>query len=179
MTHRLADLTIGDISADWTGTSEEERRIIVRILKFEATPRAIVEFAKKCDRLSDYGYWFLLGTLWVNYAGYSDLNLWRRLFSSKRPNRETSLMKPSELGPFRCLPQDVMVYRAHRPDETDWLSYTLSPVVAAKMAAHRPGSEIRVHWIAREKIIALFLRRAEAEVIVLDKPCIQKDPNDR
>ena len=93
-----------DISPDFR-PNMRDARIIKGILKHEATPRAIERFARDANDLTDYAYWFTLGTLWVSYTGWSDLALWKRLFSSKRRNRETSLMKPSELDVLRALPE--------------------------------------------------------------------------
>ncbi len=74
------------------------------LIKFEGTGAAIVRFAELADGLSDYAYWFILGTLWVSYSGGSDLDLWKRLFASPRRLRKVSLMKPDEYRAFKALP---------------------------------------------------------------------------
>lgn len=108
------------------------------MIRLEQTPEAVRRFAELCAGLSDYGYWFQLSTLWVSYTGWSDLALWRQLFGSERPGRRQCIMKPSELEALERLPNMLTVYRAHRPGETDWLSFTLS-LDKAQMFAHKRG----------------------------------------
>lgn len=157
-----------NISPDWKGSTREERRILQGVLAKEATPGAIRHFAKHCSRLGDYWYWFTLSTLWVSYSGHSDLALWKRLLSAPRKGRETSLMKPDEQEAYRALPDAVMAYRAHREGETDWISFTLDPVTAARFAAERGVTEVAQWSVPKRDIVALFLRRGEQELIVLD-----------
>ena len=157
-----------NISPDWQGSTRRERRIINRLLKFEETPKAIQYFAKHCDHLSDYWYWFVLGTLWVSYTGHSDLNLWRKLFNSKISNCSSSLMKPDELAIFKRFPAVFVVYRAHRKDEKDWISYTLSPKRAALFAVRR-NMEIAAYEVKKLDILSYFARRGEDEILILDK----------
>lgn len=163
-----------NISPDWQGSTDEEQRIIQRILKFAETPRAITEFDRKAHRLSDYWYWFTLSTLWVSYTGWSALDTWRKLLSSDRANRATSLMKPDEYRCFQALPDEVTVYRAHRPGETDWIAYTLNPQIAARFARERGVSQITEYTLPRTAILALFLRRGEYEVLSLDRAAARK-----
>jgi len=157
-----------NISPDWKGSTREERRVLQGVLDREATPAAIRYFSKHCSRLGDYWYWYTLSTLWVSYSGHSDLNLWKRLLSSSRKGRETSLMKPDELKAYQALPDVVMAYRAHRDGEKDWISFTLNPVTAARFAAERGVTEVSEWQIFKRDILALFLRRGEGELIVLD-----------
>lgn len=157
-----------DISPNFR-PSKGDSEVAVRLIRHEATPRAIRIFSNECHRLSDYGYWFFLSTLWVSYSGWSDLALWKRLFSSDRPGRETGLMKPSEVTFWRQLPEQFHAYRAHRPGEADWISYALDPHKATEFALRRGVSEISEYLINKGDALGLFLRRGETEVIVLDK----------
>lgn len=157
-----------DISPDWR-PDKQDARIIRQILEHEATPQAIQVFARHAWKLTDYAYWFTLGTLWVSYTGWSDLALWKRLFSSKRRNRETSIMKPSELEVLHALPNMVTLFRAHRPDEDDWIAYTISPIKAAEFALRRDVRVVHQYEVPKTEILALFLRRGEMEALVLDR----------
>lgn len=157
-----------DISPDFSW-NKKDLQTINKILPHEATPEAIKLLARYAWRLTDYGYWFLLSTLWVSYCGWSDLEEWKRLFASARPNRETSIMKPSELAVFRSLGESLTVFRAHRPGEQDWMSYTLSPVEAAKFARRRDVDKVSEYRVAKSDIICFFMRRGEHEVLVLDR----------
>lgn len=145
-----------------------DAQIAAELLKHEGTPRAITRFAELHEHLTDYAYWFLLGTQWVSYSGWSDLNLWKRLFRSCRPKRASSIMKPSELIEFNKLPKWITAYRAHRLGETDWISYTLGREIAERFARERGVSEIVAYELQKKDCIALFLRRDEQEIIMLD-----------
>jgi len=158
-----------NISEDWKGSTNKERCVAKRLLELEGTPEAIKYFAEKRTDLSDYWYWFLLGTLWVSYSGHSDLNLWRELFGADRPNRETSLMKPDELREFRAFLERFGVFRAHRENETDWISYTCSFACVAKFAAMRENGSVKAYLVDKSDVIAYFTRRGEGEVLMLNK----------
>lgn len=159
---------LSNISPDWTGSTRAERRTIKAILEREATPGAIRYFARHSRKLGDYWYWFVLGTLWVSYTGHSDLATWRKCFCASRRNRSSSLMKPDELALYHQLPDVVTAYRAHRPGEIDWLSYTLDPRIAVRFAFERGVPEIKEWAIEKTDVLALFTRRGEQEILVLD-----------
>jgi len=144
--------------------------VIQRIVTHAKTPEAITAFSRECHKLSDYCYWFTLGTLWVDYTEWSDLQRWKWLFSSRRPNRQTSLMKPSEFRQFVALPDGpVHLFRAHRPGEDDWISYTLDLDVARRFAAWRSVAQVHVYKAFRRDMLCLFTRRLESEVLILDR----------
>lgn len=166
-TQRDVDKLI-DVSPDFVANRYDAMILDKKILPYAETPKAIRRFNTEQHGLSDYGYWFTLGTLWVSYTGWSDLDLWKRLFRSTRPNRDTSLMKPSELQVFRELPDPITAYRAHRTGETDWISYTLSAVKAGVFARQRGVTEIVEYRIAKTQALCLFLRRHEFEVLSLE-----------
>lgn len=167
-----AEKVARDISPDFIWNAEDAS-IFEQLLWREGSPSAIQFFARHQRRLTHYGYWFGLGTLWVHYTGFSDLTLWRRLFSSDRPHRETSLMKPSELVAFRALPDRMTVYRARRPGETDWINYTLDRRIAERLATARHGP-IKQYWVQRRNVLALFLRRGELEILVLNPALVEE-----
>lgn len=155
-----------DISPDFVPNAKDSR-VINELLKYEGTPDAITNFARVCHLLTPYSYWFVLGTLWVSYSGWSDLRLWKRLFKGIHPSRETSLMKPSELVEYRQLPDVITAYRAHRIGEADWISYTLSPEIAARFARERDVMTVTEYQLRKRDVIALFLRRGEQELLML------------
>lgn len=154
--------------------SDADSKIIKSILEYEGSPEAILRFEELSEQLSDYVYWFLLSTLWVSYTGYTELSLWKRLFSSSRANKSISLMKPDELRELKKLPNKILAYRVHRKDETDWIAYTLDFDVALRFAKERETDEITVYKIKKNNILSLFLRRGEFEVLVLDKDRAQQ-----
>lgn len=140
-----------------------------KLVELEKTPEAIRYFSGKASGLTDYAYWFFLSCLWVSYSGFSDLELWKELFSSNRPKKKKSIMKPSELKAFENLPWFVTVYRAHRKGEEDCIAYTLNKNTAFRFARERNVKAIKEYKVKKKDIEALFLRRGEDEVIILDK----------
>lgn len=140
-----------------------------QLIAREGMPEAITYFAEHCGSLTDYGYWFMLGTLWVTYTGFSDLRLWKELFSAERRHREACIMKPSELRLYKMLPYYVTAYRAHRAGETDWISYTLDLDKAKQFANCRDVHEVKEYRIRKRDVLAYFTRRGENELLVLDK----------
>jgi hypothetical protein len=163
-------IPFSNISPFFNGTTEQESKAIRRILDLEGTPGAIQEFDRSQGELGDYWYWFCLSTLWVSYTGFSELDMWKRLFSAERPNRAQCLMKPTEYRALMTGPDEITVYRAHRPNETDWIAYTLNAQIAAtRFAVQRGVDEIKAYGVRKEDVLALFLRRGEDEVLVLDK----------
>ncbi|MEI8659230.1 hypothetical protein [Vibrio sp. Hal054] len=147
----------------------KDSKIVSKLLRYEGTGRAIVEFDKHKSKLSDYAYWFMLSTLWVSYTGFSDLKLWKKLFSSNRAHRKHSIMKPSEVITYDELPDRLTVFRAKRPNESDCIAYTLDVNVAIQWALRREVDTIHCYTVAKADVLALFLRRNESEVIVLEQ----------
>lgn len=158
---------MNDISPDWNGCTAPEQRVIELILGLEGTPLAVLAFDKHKHVFDNYWYWFVLSTLWVSYSGWSDLQLWKRLFRSGRPRRNTSIMKPSEWEAFKSLPECFTAYRAHRPDESDWISYTLDRPLAEQWVQQR-GGYLRMYQLRKRDCLALFLRRGEREILMLE-----------
>ncbi|WP_391560630.1 hypothetical protein [Robertmurraya sp.] len=156
-----------DVSPNFT-YNKIDAEIGTNLLKYEATPNAVIYFSEQCRHLTNYAYWFYLSTIWVSYSGHSDLQLWKKLFRASRPKRANSIMKPSELEVFKKLPKYIMAYRAQRPGETDWISYTLDLHIAARFARERGVNEVVEYQLRKTDVIALFLRRGEQELLMLD-----------
>lgn len=154
-----------DITPDFVPNAYDSK-VAENILRFEGTPFAIHYFSNVHLRLTDSAFWFLLSTLWVSNTTGTDLKLWRRLFSSQRPKRRTSIMKPSELELSNRLPDKITAYRAHKEGETDWINYTIDHETAELFARINSG-EIVQYSIQKKDVIALFTRRGESEIIML------------
>ena len=155
-----------DVSPDFS-YNVVDARIGAMLVRLEKTAQAFEYFQAYSSQLTDYAYWFYLGTLWVSYNGWSDLDDWRQAFLSGRRHRKTSLMKPSEVVAFDQLPKHIHAYRAHRPGETDWMSYTLDIDTAKRFAQERGVSEIAEYRLNKRDVLALFLRRGEYELLSL------------
>lgn len=166
-------MTTQDVSKHFTSPTPISQFVAKLIITHEGTPKAIESFAEHAHKLDDYSYWFFLSTCWVGYSGHYDLANWKALFSSDRPLRKTCIMKPSEVKAFDYLPNVITVYRAHRPNETDWIAYTLNPEIAKRFARERGVTQIHKYKVNKRHVLALFLRRGEEEIIVLDKEIIK------
>lgn len=156
-----------DISPDFE-YDHKNAKLIQKILKKSESGDGVKAFCDCKSKLNDYSYWFMLGTLWVDSVDGASIALWKSLFSSKRKKRDSCLMKPSELRFLKKMADEVTVYRAKRKGEEDWLAYTLDPNFAAKMAFSRAVDVIHEYKVKKSDITAVFLRRGEAEVLVLD-----------
>lgn len=157
-----------DISPDWTYTTEIERKIIENLIERAGTSSAIAYFSKHKHELSDYWYWFELGGLWVIDPDRKNLKLWKKLFKADRPNRATSLMKPSELYLFEKLPNQFPIYAASEGEIIGNISYTIDPKVAQRLAKEKKSSKIIEYMGSKKDAIALFLRHNNAEIIFLE-----------
>lgn len=158
-----------DVSKYFTGSTPYEQCVGKGIIEREETPEAILYFDEKQAGLRDYAYWFFLSVCWVSYTGHSNLETWKRLFSSERSKRKHSIMKPSEVMAYETLPYFVTAFRAHRPGETDWIAYTLDEETVKRFARERCVDQYHVYRVKKRDILALFLRRGENEILVLDK----------
>lgn len=154
--------------------NQTDNLIIKKLLPYEGTPLAIVKFKEVCNELSDYAYWFMLSTLWVSYSGFSELELWKELFSSNRVNKSISLMKPDELSALKKLPNKLTVYRAHRENELDWIAYTLDKKIAERFARERGSSEVTTYKVKKSDVLAYFTRRGEQEIIIIDNKKVKR-----
>lgn len=152
----------------------KDSEIMRELIWMDGDPKSVEYFDQHSRELTDSAYWFGVSTLWVGSSNCADLETWKRLFSSNRPNRAISLMKPSELKALKKLPNKINLFRAQQPGETDWIAYSTSPAIAAKFAAMKGISEVSVFRVKKPNIAALFLRRGEYEVIVLDKRTVKE-----
>lgn len=157
-----------DVYSDFKRTIYNQK-VAKGIIEREETPEAVTYFAEVCDGLTDDAYWFFLSTIWVSYTGFSDLNLWKKLFSSTRRKQKQCIMKPSETKAFEHLPYFITIYRAHRVGEKDWIAYTLNIDTAIRFASERNVNQITEYKVKKRDVLALFLRRGEDEIIILDK----------
>lgn len=134
----------------------------------KAPERLIVEFSRLHRELSDYAFWFLLGMIWTRYPDPAHAETWSKLFLSERPERERSLMKPSELRFFHAMPKTITAYRPYDPDEHWVINYTPRIEVARRIATASGRSSIAAYSIPRENVIAYFDRRKTPEVIAVN-----------
>ena len=156
-----------NISADFE-RNERDSRLLKKLLRLDSPQRMLKEFDLIKSKLSDYCFWYMLGTLYIADTTNTDIRIWKKLFNSDRPRKATSLMKPDEYAAFLKLPDEIIVYRAANDGESQGLSYSLSLDVAKNMAILKNASHIKAYKVHKRYITALFLRRKESEVLVAE-----------
>lgn len=161
-------MTYLDISLNFKW-NDNDFKIAQKILEFGETSEVIKFFAANCDELTDHSYWFLLSMLWVSHTDLSDLKLWKKLFKSNRPKRKISIMSLSEVRSFNYLPCVIPIYRVHKENEKDWISYTLDKNIAFMFAKERGIDNIKEYKVNKKDVLAIFLRHGKYEAIVIDK----------
>ena len=157
--------------------NEGDQKIASTLLLYHTPKEQIAYFKEKSSAMSDSFYWFCLSTLWVDDPNGADIATWKQMFSARRSNKEISLMKPSELKTLKSLPNKITVYRAQKPDELDWISYTTSLKVLLQFARINRSTRTIRGTVKKRDITALFTRRDESEVLILDKKAIRNIEN--
>jgi hypothetical protein len=134
-------------------------------------PYRVEAFIKIADKLSDTDYWRLLSDIWIDTENqYAYLKEWKKLLSSKRPNRHY-MMEEEEDNILRSLADEVTVYRGCQKGlNEDGLSWSLDKS-KAKFFANRFGKKgiILERKIPKSDIVAVLLGRGESEVIWEEK----------
>jgi hypothetical protein len=134
-------------------------------------PYRVEAFIKIADQLSDTDYWRVLSDVWIDTENqYAYLKEWKKLLSSKRPNRHY-MMVEEEDNILRSLNDEVTVYRGCQKGlNEDGLSWTLDKS-KAKFFANRFGKKgiILERRIPKSDIVAVLMGRGESEVIWEDK----------
>ena len=153
---------------DWSRMDEAVLEEI--IAASELSPGTTLDiFIKYNSRLSHYGYWYMLGLLWNSFAGPRNdegrLNEWMKLFGHNRPKRNACLMKPDEATQLRNLPKKVKVYWDSK--RKTGISYRIEKATLP-VEPFNPKDYEAYAEIDRENIIALFNRRGETELIILN-----------
>lgn len=141
--------------------------------------RALLDFVGGINDLSPYGYWTLLGALYIHggYYNYVQPKQWRRLLSANIPHKGC-IMKPFEHKCLNFLPSKVICYRIHHPHEKDWISYTLSDWLVPKFVKdyreHDAFQSIEKFEVNKSDIDFYFGRNCEDEIIVLNKSKLKR-----
>lgn len=121
-----------------------------------------------------WGTWFrVLGEIW---SDCDNINVFapvlRARFTEHRDCWE-SMMTPSELEAYRALPDSVTLYRGCGPDNLFGLSWTTSPIVAAKFPTlNRYFQEVPLlitAQVPKQAVVAIKTDRNEEEVIAFVK----------
>ncbi|MGI8945446.1 MAG: hypothetical protein ACR2GL_04305 [Thermoleophilaceae bacterium] len=158
----------------------EKRRWSAYLLTFEGH-EALGAFLAMEDELDPPDYWRLLGDAWTAADAVApNLETWRRLFGSSRPDRD-HLMREAERPLLAALPDEVTAYRGHSHEGGERsLAWTLSRESAEKFA-HQFATSTDMGYptgvpmlatvtVPRAAILGLFQDRREGDVVILDLP---------
>jgi hypothetical protein len=126
------------------------------------------------DGLCHVDWWRSVARLWTGAespAGEGDR--WQAIWERAKlaPGARESLMDAQERAAYAALPAAVTVHRGFSGDDWRGLNWTLDRPRAAALARrlddlHGSGS-VATATVPREDVIALFLGRGDAEVVVL------------
>lgn len=158
-----------------------ERRAYDDYLYLFGSHERFKEFLTLRPFLKNEEYWPLLREVWImNEISMPHLDLWRRLFRSKRSQREL-LMQPEEHAALAQMPDEVTIWRgAGQEAGIPGLSWTLNEERAQFFAAYACGprrGHLTPGWqgtkpmvakaICRKNdILGYFVDRNEAEIVV-------------
>lgn len=140
-----------------------------RFVFLHERPYRLEAFVKIADKLPDAKYWSLLGSIWTDTEnGWQNLEQWKQLFSSSRPNRNF-LMDENEQFGFENLGETFKVYRGCQEGlNEDGISWTLRPEKAQWFANRfQKDGVVLEKVIAKQDAVALFIGRNESEVVVI------------
>lgn len=129
-------------------------------------------FWRIARELADPQYWALAGRVYVDSENVTEAwSLWQAIFADNRPGRE-HLMNEDERQALAALPETFPVWcGCTDPQKLDGLSWTVERRVAEwfarRYASLRQCEGFVVQGSARrEDVLAHFLRRNEAEVLL-------------
>lgn len=118
--------------------------------------------------MTNPAFWRMVAFVWVDSENiYQNLDNWVDLFESDRPSKD-SLMDDDELRVLRQLPDEVLVYRGHSPENLEGLSWSLSKHVAEQFAdrSMKGNPLVSQSAVSRDDIHAYFNVRGEQEVVI-------------
>lgn len=122
-------------------------------------------YLNECKNLSDERYWELLRTVWILCGKLENIEIFKLLFQSKRPQRHY-FSTPEEAKELREMPDSFTIYRACDEDNDGGISWTTSLHYAVKYKQMFDKKRILEATIEKSKVFAYINRNAEFEVIV-------------
>lgn len=128
---------------------------------------ALIEYA---PLMSDEAFWEEVAYVWCDTeTPYVNKPAWVRMFKVKRPGRH-GMMDEDEQEMLARMPREITVYRGHDGRSQNGLSWTLCPSKARWFAGRFINLDRRLPIVTKgvvylDKVIALFLRRGEFEIV--------------
>jgi hypothetical protein len=154
-----------------------EQREFFRYVHLHEKPYRLYGFLQIEEELSDQQYWSILGDVWTNIENISeDIQHWRRLWRSKRPNRSVA-MDEDEREIFDTLPERLTIYRgsanrrgvrsmswSRQPERAHWFGRRSAGFV------HADYYYLATCEVRKEDVLAYFSR--EDEIVLFPAKCV-------
>lgn len=161
MTRREVHLSRKQLERD-----SEIAKELIYLADIRKDPRLLVGcFYENRNRLSHQRFWEFLKTVWISAGAPENYDMFRKLFSSKRPFKY-HVMSPEEERFLASLPEEFTVYRVIRGPEDNGLSWTLDEEFA-KEYAESTKREMITRVVKKHDVFAYFDRRGESEIVIL------------
>lgn len=152
------------LSSDWS-----------RRLTAVSSQAVFATFVRMIPDLDDRSFWEALSYTWtMDSSPWQDEDMYRGMFSSPKPGRE-ALMNERDRAALTALPATVAIYRGFTHDGREvGLSWTTERKVAEFFACRFAVLDLGQPRVAqgtidRDRILAYFRDRNEAEVIALSE----------
>ena len=149
-------------------------RQLVQAYDVEHNPDKAKEiFFKKAKLLSNPHYWEILRTVWVAAGRTDNANEFLPFFRSSRPCKGW-FMTPEDSQTLEAMDWPITVYRAYDEEPDPGISWTTDKQWCEDYA-RVAGRKIKQRTVERSQVFAYISRRAESEIIILDReggePC--------
>ena len=137
---------------------------------------AFIDFIEFHDDVTDKDYWESLGWIYTdseNIHAYADV--WRKLFTSDRPERELIMDAEERERLATGLPAMFTVWRGYDPFYEDHqMSWTLNKHKAEFFAKrYQKDGELARAVVNKSDIIAYFNSRGEEEIVIMPDKLVQ------
>ena len=147
---------------------------LVQAYDVEHNPEKAKEiFFKKAKLLSNPHYWEILRTVWVAAGRTDNANEFLPFFRSSRPCKGW-FMTPEDSQTLEAMDWPITVYRAYDEEPDPGISWTTDKQWCEDYA-RVAGRKIKQRTVERSQVFAYISRRAESEIIILDReggePC--------
>ncbi len=130
-----------------------------------APRRSQVEaFAEVAHLMPDQLYWRLAGHIWKHTAPYFYAALWHRLLTSPRPHRSHFARVPADRAKWEQMPEQIICFRGHTPENRNGVFLSLSYSVA-KCFADWHGDAGQGQHCSLDKANCIFRGGRQQEVI--------------
>ncbi len=122
-------------------------------------------FLKESKNLSDERYWELLRTVWVLCGHLSNVDLFRKLMQSTRPQK-FYFSSPEDAKALRELPDPFEVFRACNENDNG-ISWTTSKEYAEEYKQMYEKEKVLSMMVYKKHVFAYIRRNLEDEILII------------